>query len=116
VEIPCYTFTAGSGFPQGECYSTIQGTSMAAPHVSAALALMASAHPNLRHHPVALVARLKAHANRSVHNQTRALSATDTSPGDLSGLACSFGYCHLGGGRISDRDAYGAGLVNVSRP
>ena len=30
-EIPCFTFTAGSGFPQGQCYSTIQGTSMAAP-------------------------------------------------------------------------------------
>ena len=33
VEIPCFTFTKGSGFPQGECYSTIQGTSMAAPQV-----------------------------------------------------------------------------------
>ena len=30
VEIPCFTFTQGSGFPQGQCYSTIQGTSMAA--------------------------------------------------------------------------------------
>ena len=51
VEIPCFTFTAGSGFPQGECYSTIQGTSMAAPQVSGSLALVASAHPSLRKHP-----------------------------------------------------------------
>jgi subtilisin family serine protease len=33
VNIPCLTFTRGSGFPQGQCYSTIQGTSMAAPQV-----------------------------------------------------------------------------------
>ena len=51
VEIPCFTFTTGSGFPQGECYSTIQGTSMAAPHAAGAVALIASAHPSLRHHP-----------------------------------------------------------------
>jgi Subtilase family len=49
-------------------------------------------------------------------NATRALSATDTSPGDLTGLPCDIGYCHLGGPRITDDDAYGAGLVNVSRP
>ena len=116
VQIPCYTFTVGSGFPQGQCYSTIQGTSMAAPHVSAALALIASAHPKLRHRPAALISLLKAKANRSVHNETRAVSATDTSPGDLTGAPCPSGYCHLGGGRISDREAYGAGLVNISRP
>jgi subtilisin family serine protease len=51
VEIPCYTFTTGSGFPQGQCYSTIQGTSMAAPHAAAAVALIASEHPSLRHRP-----------------------------------------------------------------
>src|SRR4029450_13199130 len=67
VEIPCFTFTAGSGFPQGQCYSTIQGTSMAAPHAAAAVALIASEHPSLRHRPGALVARLKATA-RSVRN------------------------------------------------
>ena len=43
-------------------------------------------------------------------------TATDTSPGDLTGLPCDIGYCHLEGPRISDRDAYGAGLVNVARP
>jgi hypothetical protein len=116
VEIPCFTFAAGSGFPQGQCYSTIQGTSMATPHVSAALALIASAHAGLRHHPQALVARLLKLANTRVHNTTQVLSATDTSPGDLTGVACPTGYCHLGGARISDSDAYGAGLVNVARP
>jgi lantibiotic leader peptide-processing serine protease len=109
VEIPCFTFTAGSGFPQGECYSTIQGTSMAAPQVSGSLALVASAHPSLRKHPGRLLARLKRLANDAPTNYTRALSATDTSPGDLTGLPCDIGFCHLTGPRISDNDAYGAG-------
>jgi len=115
VDIPCFTFTKGSGFPQGQCYSTIQGTSMAAPHVSAAIALAASAHPALRHDPAALIAWVKQHAVSAV-NYTRALSATDTSPGDLSGLACPTGYCHLTGSRISNADAYGAGLLKVAPP
>jgi hypothetical protein len=116
VQIPCFTFTTGSGFPQGECYSTIQGTSMAAPQVAGSLALIASAHPSLRKHPGALIARMKRLANDNVHNSTRAISRTDTSPGDLSGLPCDIGYCHLSGSRISDSDAYGAGLVNVANP
>jgi subtilisin family serine protease len=116
VEIPCFTFSRGSGFPQGQCYSTIQGTSMAAPQVSGSLALIASAHPSLRKHPGGLVRRLKALANPSVHNYTQPLSATDTSPADLTGLPCPTGYCHLGGPAISDAGAYGAGLVNVAKP
>ena len=116
VQIPCFTFTTGSGFPQGECYSTIQGTSMAAPQVVGSLALIASAHPSLRKHPGALVARMKRLANDGPTNRTLDLSATDTSPGDLTGLLCPTGYCHLEGPRISDRDAYGAGLVNVATP
>jgi lantibiotic leader peptide-processing serine protease len=116
VQIPCFTFTTGSGFPQGECYSTIQGTSMAAPQVVGSLALVASAHPSLRKHPGALIARLKRLANDGPSNATRAVSATDTSPGDLTGLPCPTGYCHLEGARIPDSDAYGAGLVNVARP
>jgi subtilisin family serine protease len=116
VQIPCFTFTTGSGFPQGECYSTIQGTSMAAPQVVGSLALIASAHPSLRKHPGALIARMKRLANDNVHNNTRAISRTDTSPGDLSGLPCDIGFCHLSGPRISDSDAYGAGLVNVATP
>jgi hypothetical protein len=89
---------------------------MAAPHVAASLALVASAHPSLRKHPGALLGRLEAHANTDVHNATRALSATDTSPGDLTGLPCDIGYCHLEGPTISDNDAYGVGLVNVANP
>jgi lantibiotic leader peptide-processing serine protease len=116
VQIPCFTFTAGSGFPQGECYSTIQGTSMAAPQVAGSLALVASAHSSLRKRPGALIARLKRLANDGPTNRTRALSATDTSPGDLTGLPCVTGYCHLEGPRIPDREAYGAGLVNVAKP
>jgi lantibiotic leader peptide-processing serine protease len=115
VEIPCFTFTTGSGFPQGQCYSTIQGTSMAAPHAAAAVALIASEHPSLRHRPGALVARLQAKA-RSVNNSTPPLSATDTSPADLTGVACPTGFCHLGGAPISNRNAYGAGLAYVASP
>jgi len=42
---------AGGGFPADQCYSTIQGTSMATPHASAVLALVASAKPSLAHNP-----------------------------------------------------------------
>ncbi|HEY7274042.1 MAG TPA: S8 family serine peptidase, partial [Actinoplanes sp.] len=110
VEIPCFTFDAAAGFPPNQCYSSIQGTSMAAPHVSAAIALAASAHPGLRHRPAALIDHVKARATTEV-NYTRALSATDTSPGDLTGVPCTTGYCHLEGPRISSADAYGAGLL-----
>jgi lantibiotic leader peptide-processing serine protease len=116
TQIPCFFFSAAAGFHEGNCYSTIQGTSMAAPHVAASLALVASAHPSLRKRPGALLARLKRTANDNPRNSTRALSATDTSPGDLTGLPCETGYCHLEGPRISNRDAYGAGLVNVAKP
>jgi lantibiotic leader peptide-processing serine protease len=116
TQIPCFFFSSAAGFHDGQCYSTIQGTSMAAPHVAASLALVASANPSLRKHPGALLSRLKAHANTNVDNATRALSATDTSPGDLTGLPCDIGYCHLEGPTISDSDAYGVGLVNVANP
>jgi subtilisin family serine protease len=116
TQIPCFVFTDPSGFPPGECYTSIQGTSMATPHAVGTLALSASAHPGLRKHTGALIAWVKAHANDNVHNLTRALSATDTSGGDLTGGTCPTGYCHLGGARISDRDAYGAGLVNAASP
>jgi lantibiotic leader peptide-processing serine protease len=116
VEIPCFTFTAGSGFPQGQCYSTIQGTSMAAPHAAAAVALIASEHRSLRHRPGRLVARLKRLARDDLRNHTPPLSATDTSPADLTGVACPTGYCHLGRAAISNRNAYGAGLAYVANP
>ena len=55
-------------------------------------------------------------SRRSVGNTTPPLSATDTSPGDLTGVACDTGFCHLGGPPISNRNAYGAGLAYVARP
>jgi subtilisin family serine protease len=102
----------GSGFPEAQCYTSIQGTSMAAPHVSAALALLASAEPALRGKPAALVARLKSKA-RNAHNRTPSLSASDRSRGDLLRLPCGDGYCHLGGPPIKDAEAYGAGIIQV---
>jgi subtilisin family serine protease len=100
VQIPCFTFTTGSGFPQGECYSTIQGTSMAAPQVVGSLALIASAHPSLRKHPGALISRLKNLANDGPRNYTTAIAVGDTSPGELVPQPCETGLCHLGGARI----------------
>jgi lantibiotic leader peptide-processing serine protease len=114
VEIPCFVFSGG-GFPAGQCYSTIQGTSMAAPHVAAAVAMIASANKNLRGDPAGLIARLKSLAVAGT-NWTTALSASDTSPGDLTGVACPTGYCHLGSKRIPSGEAYGAGLVRISTP
>jgi hypothetical protein len=35
------------------------------------------------------------------------------SGGDLTGGTCLTGYCHLGGAAISDREAYGFGLINA---
>ena len=112
TDVPCFTFAKGTGFPSGQCYSSIQGTSMATPHVSAVLALIASAKPGLRGDPDRLVAFLKRQA-RPAHNLTQGLSATDRSRGELLGPACDCGYCHLGGPAVSDADAYGAGLIQA---
>lgn len=116
MEIPCFTFTEGSGFYPGECYSTIQGTSMAAPHAAAALAIIASANPDLVGDPDALIAALKANAIIPGTNNTPPVSASDTSPADLTNVHCPTGFCHLGGTAISNAEAYGAGLVNVASP
>ena len=112
TDVPCFTFAKGTGFTPDQCYSSIQGTSMATPHVSAILALIASSRPALRGKPDRLVAALKAGA-RPAHNLTQVLSATDRSKGDLGGPRCDSGYCHLGGPAVSDADAYGAGIVTV---
>ena len=110
-QIPCYV-DLGPSFYANECYSTIQGTSMATPHVSAVAGLVASAKPWLRHKPALITAVLKATA-RDADNTTQPLSATDTSPADRTGVACPTGYCHLGGRAIPDREAYGAGIVDA---
>ncbi len=117
MEIPCYYWTDPSAYPYfylNECYSTIQGTSMATPHASAALALIASRVPAARHNPLLLIGLLKINAQNIRGNTTPPLSATDTSAADLTGIVCADGYCHLGGPAISDRDAYGTGLVNAA--
>src|SRR6185503_14835925 len=106
MEIPCYVFTGG-GFPSDECYSTIQGTSMSTPHVSAVLALIASSDGGARGNPDRLERTLKSSAREFRGNQTRAISASDRSPGDLSGPAgpaCTTRYCHLGGEPIRDSE------------
>lgn len=114
VEIPCFVFEGG-GFPADQCYSTIQGTSMAAPHVAAVAALAASAFPLLRHRPLLLHAWIALTAQNPGTNTTGPLSATDLSAGDLTGVLCDGGYCHLGGTPISRREAFGAGLINAKR-
>jgi subtilisin family serine protease len=113
LQIPCFVINGG-GFYPNECYSTIQGTSMATPHASAVAALIASAQPELAHNPTALVNQLTKSARKVQGNTTPGLSATDLSAGDSGGVACPTGYCHLGGPAISDKDAYGAGIVNAA--
>jgi len=113
LEIPCYVFNGSGIFPDNNCYSTIQGTSMATPHVAAALALVASNVPALRHKPQQLAKFLRLQTTLP-YNYTPPLSATDTSAGDLSGVACTTGYCHLGGPAIPGYEAYGSGLVSLN--
>ena len=106
-----------TGFDDDQCYSAIQGTSMATPHASAVLALIVSAHPELRYDPKNLVKFLTKNAvtpTKSLKNTTPPVSATDTSDTDLTGESCEFAYCHLGGKAISAKDAFGAGLVNAA--
>lgn len=120
LEIPCYVLPAP--FYTNDCYSTIQGTSMATPHVSAVLALIASANPRLRHRSRRLIDTLLDSALPVRGNRTAPLSASDTSPGDRTGVICAdasggptSGYCHLGGNPIDDDEAYGAGLADARR-
>jgi subtilisin family serine protease len=115
TEIPCFTFTDDPNFVDNQCYAIIQGTSMATPHVSAAAADVLAAHPEAWKNPAKLYALLQAGARKIKGNTTPPVSKKDTSAGDLSGVACPAGWCHLGGAPISDADAYGNGLINVFR-
>jgi subtilisin family serine protease len=112
LQIPCFVLNSTAGFPKNQCYTSIQGTSMAAPQAVGVLALILSAHPELANNPDGLVALLKANAVPG-SNTTPGLSATDTSPGDRTGVACPTGYCHFGGSAIANSEVYGAGVVNA---
>ena len=50
-EMTCYHYDITGTFQANQCYTTIQGTSMATPHVSAAIALLASYNPTLKGDP-----------------------------------------------------------------
>jgi len=113
-----YGVPTRSGFDGDQCYTAMQGTSMAVPHVAAVLALIASAHPELAGQPAKLVKFLKSKAVtpfRSLVNATPPLSATDASNTDLTGEPCTDGFCHLGGKAIKVKEAFGAGLVNAAK-
>jgi subtilisin family serine protease len=69
LEIPCY-YGLGAEFYPDECYSTIQGTSMATPHVSAVLALIASSKKWTRHNP-GLMVQSEAMFQAWLHDQVR---------------------------------------------
>ena len=116
LEIPCFpgSRSARSSTRTTSATASIQGTSMATPHASAVAALIASRYPSLRHQPLAIKAVLLGTATHIRGNTTQPLSATDTSAGDYTGIACATGYCHNGGPAISDYEAYGAGLVDAA--
>jgi hypothetical protein len=87
---------------------------MAAAYVAAAAALLISTHPALRGRPDQILDRLRATARPAV-NWTTSLSPTDRAAGDLSGIPYPTGFCHLGGARIPNREAYGAGILDLRR-
>ena len=88
---------------------------MSTPHASAVLAIIASNDRQARGNVDRMVRILKNTARKITGNTTQPLSATDTSPADLTGVPCPSGYCHLGGPAIPDNEAYGAGLVDAER-
>jgi subtilisin family serine protease len=130
LEIPCVIFDGSGADPEGvgdsyfgvptqtgfdstQCYSSIQGTSMATPHVSAVLGLIASAFPAIRGNPGELIKKLKKTATMPT-NFTPPVSKSDTSNTDLTGDPCPGGFCHLGGKAIKSKEAFGSGLVNAA--
>ncbi len=113
TQIPCFTFTGSTVFPDNQCYAIIQGTSMATPHVSGVAAITLSLHPEAWKDPSMLKTLLKNGATHLTGNTTPPVSASDLSAGDSSGGACTGGWCHLGGAAISNNDAYGDGLINA---
>jgi subtilisin family serine protease len=111
-QIPCFDLSSFPGFTD-QCYTSIQGTSMSAPHVAGVMAQVLSARPDLRKAPKQLLAHVAAAARKDLRNKTPGLSPTDTSPGDRTGIDCPTGSCHLGGPAISNDKAYGDGMVDA---
>jgi lantibiotic leader peptide-processing serine protease len=102
----CFTF-------QGNGFGWLQGTSMSAPNVAGAAALVLSARPELRGRPAALVQWLAATADRSSTNYMGPNDAANTAPA-LDGTPCGTGFCHVDQAHpIQFADAYGAGLVDA---
>jgi Subtilase family len=113
TQIDCFRLNSTQGFPKNQCYTSIQGTSMAAPQAVGVLALILSANPGIS--ASSLVSLMKANAVMpSQANAMPGLSATDTSGGDRTGGTCPTGYCHLGGPAIVNSEVYGAGIVNAA--
>ncbi len=112
VDVPVF-FVDDPGFHTFQAYTAIQGTSMATPNAAGVAALALSAQPGPLGLPGALFAHIKGSARRLSNNATPGLSASDTSPGDLTGVPCTGGYCHLGGTAIKAADAFGAGMVDA---
>lgn len=97
----------------GDGFGWLQGTSMSSPNALGVAALTISARPELRHDPVALVARLEATARRTMTNYTGPNDPSDTAS-TYDGRPCATGYCHLDTSSAIDfTDAYGAGLVDA---
>jgi subtilisin family serine protease len=98
---------------KGDGFMWLQGTSMATAEVSGAVAALLSAHPELRHNPDAVLARLQATARTNMTNAVGPMSPS-TAPTLIA--PCDSGFCHLDtADPISFADAYGAGIVDVGR-
>ena len=98
---------------QGAGFGWLQGTSMSTPEATGVAALVLAAHPELRKHPAALAAQLKATARTNMTNHTGP-SGPSKAP-SYNGTDCALGYCHIDwSSPIGFSDAYGAGMVNAA--
>jgi lantibiotic leader peptide-processing serine protease len=101
---------------KGAGFGFLQGTSMSSPNATGVGVLTLAAHPELRHNPAGLLAKLKATARTTgVKNYMVPNDPSNTSAG-WDGTPCPTGFCHLafGARSISFSDAYGAGIVNAA--